>query len=87
MCVCAARFAKVPRHGADTELWIQCAHHVEELLQTALHIDIWAIVHTEDSFVSTAELVEIINGLRKVETVYTKDFSELMGVRAAIITA
>ncbi len=72
---------------ATAESKNQYLRRVEELLQTALHIKTWAIVHTEDSFVSTAELVEIINQLRKVETVYTKDFSELMGVRATIITA
>jgi len=75
------------RSGATLESKNQYLRRVEELLQTALHIGTWAIAHTEDSFVSTAELVEIINQLRKVETIYTKDFSELMGVRATIITA
>ncbi len=74
-------------HGARVESKAQYLRRVEELLQTALHIRTWAIAHTEDNFVSTAELVEIITRLRKVETVYTKDFSELTGARATIITA
>ncbi len=78
---------KASQASAPAESKNQYLRRVEELLQTALHIGTWAIAHTEDGFVSTAELVELINGLRKVETVYTKDFSELMGVRATIITA
>ncbi len=73
--------------GARSESKAQYLRYVEELLQTALHIPAWAIAHTEDNFVSTAELVEIITSLRKVETIYTKDFSELTGARATIITA
>lgn len=73
--------------GARFESKAQYLRHVEELLQTALHIHAWAIAHTEDNFVSTAELVELITSLRKVDTVYTKDFSELTSARATIITA
>ncbi|MFN2455088.1 MAG: HD-GYP domain-containing protein [Pyrinomonadaceae bacterium] len=65
----------------------QYLRFVEEILGTALHIERWAIAHVEDGFVSTAEMVETISRLRKVETIYTKDFSELMGARATIIAA
>ncbi|MGI8655246.1 MAG: HD-GYP domain-containing protein [Pyrinomonadaceae bacterium] len=82
-----AKDRNAARSVATTESKNQYLRRIEELLQTALHIKTWAIAHTEDSFVSTTELVELINQLRKVETVYTKDFSELMGVRATIITA
>jgi len=60
---------------------------VEDLLRTASHIPSWAIAHTENGFISTEELVETINRVRSVEVVYTKNFSDLLGVRATIITA
>lgn len=60
---------------------------VEDLLQTAAHIEKWAIVHAEDSFISTQDLIETINRVRRVDTVFTKDFSELTGTKAVIITA
>jgi hypothetical protein len=60
---------------------------VEELLQTAAHLPGWAIAHTENGFISTDELVETIARVRKIDAVYSKDFSDLLGVRAAIVTA
>lgn len=60
---------------------------VEDLLHTASHLPAWAIAHTENGFISTEELVETINRVRTVDVVYTKDFSDLLGVRATIVTA
>jgi hypothetical protein len=60
---------------------------VEDLLHTASHLPGWAIAHTENGFISTDELVETISSVRKIDAVYTKDFSDLLGVRAAIVTA
>ena len=60
---------------------------VEDLLHTASHLPAWAIAHTENGFISTEELVETVSRVRKVDAVYSKDFSDLLGVRAAIITA
>ena len=60
---------------------------VEDLLRTASHIETWAIAHTENGFISNEELVEKINRVRKVEAVYTKDFSNLLGVRASLVVA
>jgi adenine-specific DNA-methyltransferase len=60
---------------------------VEDLLHTAAHLPGWAIAHTENGFISTDELVETIARVRKVDCVYSKDFSDLLGVRAAIVTA
>ena len=59
---------------------------VEDVLQRAAHIPAWAIAHTEDGFISTDELVEAVGRIRKPEAVYTKDFSDLLGVRASIVT-
>ena len=58
---------------------------VEDLLRTAAHIPAWAIAHTENGFISSEELVENISKVRKVEAVYTKDFSDLLGVRASVV--
>lgn len=75
------------RLGAYLATRQQYLRLVEDLLQTAAHLPAWAIAHTENGLVSTNELVETISRVRKIETVYSKDFSELMGSRAAIITA
>ena len=60
---------------------------VEDLLRTAAHIPAWAIAHTENGFISNEELVETVSHVRKVEAIYSKDFSDLLGVRALIVTA
>jgi hypothetical protein len=60
---------------------------VEDLLHTAAHIPAWAIAHTEDGFISKDELVDTIERVRRVDSVYSKDFSDLLGVRASIVTA
>lgn len=75
------------RLGAAVESRQQYLYLLEDLLSIALHIPTWAIAHVEDGFITTQELVESISRIRKVETIYTKDYSELMGTRAVIITA
>ena len=60
---------------------------VEDLLRTAAHIPLWAIAHTENGFISNDELVETVSRVRKVEAIYSKDFSDLLGVRGSIVTA
>jgi hypothetical protein len=75
------------RLGAPVESRQQYLYLLEDLLNVALHLPTWAIAHVDDGFITTQELVECINRVRKVETIYTKDYSELMGARAVIITA
>lgn len=75
------------RLGAAVESRQQYLYLLEDLLTVAMHLPAWAIAHVEDGFITTQELVECVNRVRKVETVYTKDYSELMGARAVIITA
>jgi hypothetical protein len=60
---------------------------VEDLLQTAAHLPLWAIEGVSDGFVSKDELVECVGNARKIDAVYTKDFSELLGTQSVIITA
>jgi hypothetical protein len=79
--------AQTGKLGAHVETKYQYLRLVEDLLRTAAHIDKWAISHTEDGFISTQELVETVNRVRHVDTIFTKDFSELTGMRAVIITA
>jgi hypothetical protein len=80
-----ARAGRLGTGGVATKQ--QYLRLVEDFLQTAAHLPAWAIAYVEDGFISTNELVDSISHVRKVETVYTKDFSELTGARATIITA
>lgn len=79
--------AHAGRLGMHVETKHQYLRFLEDLLQVAANVPAWAITHVEDGFITNDELVETISHVRRVETIYTKDFSELMGVRATIITA
>lgn len=82
-----AERARMGRLGSPVESRHQYLHLLEDTLRVALHMPKWAIAYAEDGFITTQELVECINRVRKVETIYTKDYSELMGARAVLITA
>jgi hypothetical protein len=73
--------------GAVVQSKQQYLDLVEDLLHTAAHLPAWAIAHTENGFITTDELAETVSRVRKVDAIYTKDFSDLLGVRAAIVTA
>ena len=73
--------------GVATETKSQYLHLLEETLRKASHISNWAIAHVENGFIQTHDIVETIARIRRVDTVYTKDFSELTGTRAITITA
>lgn len=60
---------------------------LEETLSIASNIKAWAIAHVETGFITTQDIVETIGKIRRVEAIYTKDFSELTGTKAVIITA
>ena len=60
---------------------------IEDLMHTAAHLPQWAIEAVSDGFVTTDELVECVSNTRKIDAIYTKDFSELLGIKAVIITA
>ncbi len=60
---------------------------IEDLMHTAAHLPQWAIEAVSDGFVTTDELVECVGNTRRVDAIYTKDFSELLGIKAVIITA
>jgi hypothetical protein len=75
------------RLGARAETRQQYLRHVEELLASAAHFPSCAVALVENGFVSADELVVAMRRTRRVGTVYTKDFSEVPGARAVIITA
>lgn len=75
------------RLGTSVEAKSQYLRLLEETLVTAKHIGTWAIAHIEDGFISSQEIVETIGRVRRVDTIFTKDFSELTGTKAVIITA
>ncbi len=79
--------AQAGRLGILVETKSQYLRLIEETLQTASHIAGWAIMHIEDGFITTPEIVEIISRIRRVDTIYTKDFSEVTGTKAVMITA
>jgi hypothetical protein len=60
---------------------------LEDVLDTAKYIPKWAIAHVDDGFVSTRDVVESVGRVRRVDTIFTKDFTELMGTKAVMITA
>ena len=65
----------------------QYLRHVEDLLDAASGFTHWAVAYADDGYLPTEELVETVGRLRRVGTVYTKDFTELTGARAVIVTA
>jgi hypothetical protein len=73
--------------GAPVQSKQQYLGFVEDLLQRAGQISSWALMHAENGFISGEELVDTVSRIRKVNAVYTKDFSDLLGVRASIVTA
>jgi hypothetical protein len=79
--------AREGRLGARAEARRQYLRHVEDLLDTASHLPTWAVAYVDDGFLPTEELVESVGRLRRVGTVYTKDFTELTGARAVLVTA
>lgn len=61
---------------------------IGNFLARAKHIPQWAIAHTEDGFVTAAEIGEVIKQFRRVDVTYNKDFSDVIGGRNTfIITA
>ncbi len=73
--------------GAATETKSQYLHLLEATLRKASHIKNWAVAHVESGFIQTQDIVDTISEIRRVDTIYTKDFSELTGAKAVIITA
>lgn len=80
----AARAARPPAPAATRQQYLS---DLEELLGAAGRARTWAVSHVDNGQLPVEELIETLRRHRKVETVYTKDFSELAGARAVMITA
>ncbi|HEY6118491.1 MAG TPA: hypothetical protein VIV66_00960, partial [Pyrinomonadaceae bacterium] len=78
---------RVGKLGSRVQSKQQYLGFVDDLLRTASHVPKWAIAHTENGFITSDDLVETVGRIRDVEAVYVKDFSDLLGVRASIVTA
>jgi hypothetical protein len=78
---------RLARLGSRVQSKQQYLGFVEDLLRTASHIPTWAIAHTENGFISNDELVEKVSLIRKADAIYSKDFSDLLGVRASMVIA
>lgn len=75
------------RLGSPTETKSQYLHQLDQTLRRASHIGNWAIAHVETGFIQTQDIVDCVSEIRRVDTIYTKDFSEITGTKAVIITA
>lgn len=73
--------------GSDFETRSQILSSLEQTLSIASNISHWAIANSSGGLLATEDIVETVNRLRRVDRIYTKDFSELTGAKAAIITA
>jgi adenine-specific DNA methylase len=58
---------------------------VSNFLTRAKQIPKWAVAHTDDGFISTTEIGEVIKQFRPVEVIYSKDFSDVIGGRKTYI--
>lgn len=72
--------------GMPVETKSQYLQLLGDTLRRATNIKRWAIAHVETGFVSTQDIVDTISRVRKPEAIYTKDFSELTGTKAVIVT-
>ncbi len=74
--------------GGPAETRSQYLRLLEQTLNIAGQFKHWAIAHVEGGAVSTQDIVDAVSRSReKVDAVYTKDFSELTGNKAVIVTA
>jgi hypothetical protein len=78
---------RLARLGSRVQSKQQYLGLVEDLLRTGSHIPAWAIAHTENGFITNDELVEKVSLVRKTDAIYSKDFSDLLGVRASMLIA
>ena len=79
--------ARTQRYAAPAVTRQQYLSNLEELFGAAGRARTWAISHVDNGHIAVEDLVEALRRHRKVETVYTKDFTELTGARAVMITA
>lgn len=79
--------AQAGKLGAPAETRSQYLRFLEDTLSIASNIKHWAISTTEGGLLATQDLVDTVAKIRRVDAIYTKDFSELLGQKAVIVTA
>lgn len=75
------------RLGSQADTKSQYLALLGEFLSRASHIKTWAVAFVEEGLLTTQDVVDVIAQTRQVETVFGKDFSELTGAKAVIVTA
>jgi hypothetical protein len=73
--------------GRPVETKSQYIRALDDLLNRAGHLKQWAVSHIDAGFITPQEIADIVGKHRPVGAIYTKDFSELTGKKAVIITA
>lgn len=74
--------------GSRVETKSQYVRAVDDLLDRAKHFKkAWAVSMVDSGFITPQEIADIVGKHRQVGAIYTKDFSELTGKKAVIITA
>jgi hypothetical protein len=73
--------------GAPADTKSQYLRFLEDSLTIASNIKHWAVCGTEGGLITTQDIVDTVSKIRRVEAIYTKDFSELLGKKAVIVTA
>ena len=73
---------RASRQGRLGETFLSKGHYLDliaQFLGAARRIPMWALAHTEDGFLTIAELATLVREFRRVEAIYHKDFSEVVG--------
>lgn len=74
--------------GSRVETKSQYVRALDDLLDRASHFKkAWAVSMVDSGFIAPQEVADIVGKHRNVSAIYTKDFSELTGKKAVIITA
>lgn len=79
--------AAAGKYGSHVETKSQYVRALDDLLNRAGHLKQWAVSLIDSGFITPQEIAEIVGKHRPVGAIYTKDFSELTGKKAVIITA
>lgn len=75
------------RIGGPTATRSQYLRMLDQLLGRASNFKKWSITMMEYGFLTTQDIVDVVAEHRRVDSVFTKDLSELTGTKAVMITA
>ncbi|HMT07880.1 MAG TPA: hypothetical protein PKA82_07735 [Pyrinomonadaceae bacterium] len=75
------------RIGGPTATRSQYLRMLDQLLGRASNFKKWSITMMEYGFLTSQDIVDVVAEHRRVDSVFTKDLSELTGAKAVMITA